>query len=259
MKKIKVGICQFEPTLGEKGKNLETINKLLTDIDADIIVLPELATTGYNFSTKASLLPLAEDKDGETAALLKRLSKENECSYVVGFAELAGGDIFNSSMLVNPDGTLFIYRKIHLFGQEKSLFCSGDKSFFVARAKGGIRVGMMICFDWFFPESARSLALLGADVICHSANLVLPWCQNSMPTRALENRITIATANRIGSEGELYFTGKSQIISHNAEKLLSFDATEVGTKWCEIVFNQSKKLDGGNDPLTERKKHLYCL
>ncbi|MFO0767873.1 MAG: nitrilase-related carbon-nitrogen hydrolase [Nitrospiraceae bacterium] len=89
------------------------------------------------------------------------------------------------------------YRKTHLFFEETLFFDPGDSGFQVWDV-GGAKVGVMICFDWFYPESARTLALMGADIIAHPSNLVLPHCPDSMVTRCLENRVFSITANRIG-------------------------------------------------------------
>jgi predicted amidohydrolase len=83
--------------------------------------------------------------------------------------------------------------------EEALWFCPGDRDFPVFDI-GPCKIGIMICFDWFFPESMRILSLKGADVICHSANLVLPFCQDAMVTRCLENHVFAITANRIGME-----------------------------------------------------------
>ena len=106
--------------------------------------------------------------------------------------------MFNSSVLVRPDGSREVYRKVHLFLDEKSIFTPGDLGFPVFEACG-TTIGMMICFDWIFPEAARSLALAGAEIICHPSNLLLPWCQAAMVTRCQENMVLAVTSNRVGT------------------------------------------------------------
>jgi len=91
------------------------------------------------------------------------------------------------------------YRKIHLFYKEKLYFAPGENPPKVFNVNG-VNIGVMICFDWIFPETARTLSLQGAELIAHPANLVLPYCQNAMITRSIENRVFTATANRVGSE-----------------------------------------------------------
>lgn len=244
----RVGYCQFEPALFEPEKNLNKLEKMLSDVEADLIVLPELAISGYVINTPEELDMVAEDiKTSPTIGMFRELAKKKDTSYVAGFAERGLRGIYNSSFLVNPDGTLYIYRKTHLFKREKEIFEPGDSGFFVAPAKEGVKIGMMVCFDWIFPESARTLALLGCEIICHPANLVLPWCQQAMITRSLENRVFTITANRIGKEQnedkEMTFTGQSQLtdpvgkIMHRAGieeeivRIETIDPEKASDKW----------------------------
>ena len=121
----------------------------------------------------------------------------------------------------------------------------------------------MICFDWFFPESARILALKGADIICHPANLVLPYCQDAMITRCLENRIYVVTANRTGEEqrnGKKWlYTGKSQITSPDARILYraAEESDEVGVIDIDVQLARNKRLNKYNDLFAERRVELY--
>ena len=135
----------------------------------------------------------------------------------MGFAEKDKDKLYNSAVLVNPNQEFFVYRKTHLFYEEKLIFDKGNTGFEVFVAKGGVKVGIIICFDWIFPEAVRTLALKNADIICQTANLVMPYCQTAMITRALENRIYCLTANRIGKEKDVFFTGESQIVSYNGQ------------------------------------------
>ena len=115
-----------------------------------------------------------------------------------------------------------VYRKVHLFAGENDLFLPGNGGFKIVN-QAGARVGMMICFDWIFPESARTLALGGAQIIAHPSNLVLPWCQSAMVTRSLENGVFTITANRAGAETlddqTLAFTGGSQVVDNHGRCL----------------------------------------
>jgi len=145
---FKVGICQFKPELFQVEKNLIKMQSLLRNITADIIVLPELAASGYLFNSKEEVEKIAEDpNNGPTAELFKKLAKKNNTSYVVGFAEKVEDRIYNSAMLVNPDSSIHIYRKTHLFFEEKKWFQPGDTGFKVFKAKNNVKIGIMICFD----------------------------------------------------------------------------------------------------------------
>jgi len=214
---MKIGFIQFEPVFGEIETNLKTIVHLIETVEADLFVLPELATTGYTFTEQKELFRLAESfESSESLSVLHKLAEKKSCALVVGFAEKSGDDIFNSAAFLKPDGSRELYRKIHLFGTEKKFFSSGNIPFEV-HDYNGVKIGMIVCFDWFFPESVRVLALKGAQIICQPANLILPWCQKAMVIRSIENRVFTVTANRYGHEtvGEysFSFTGESQITS----------------------------------------------
>jgi predicted amidohydrolase len=122
----------------------------------------------------------------------------------------------------------------------------------------------MVCFDWIFPESARVLALLGADIICHPANLVLPLCQQAMTTRSLENGVFSATANRIGTEARggkkpLTFTGRSQILDPMGQALAGLGENETGVAVVAIdpAKAHDKKITEQNDRLKDRRPEHY--
>ena len=166
-------------------------------------------------------------------------------------------------MLFRPDGSRDIYRKVHLFMDEKSIFTPGDLGFPVFEACG-TTIGMMICFDWIFPEAARSLSLAGAEIICHPSNLLLPWCQAAMVTRCQENMVYAMTSNRVGSENrtgtELTFSGRSQVVSPLGERLAGLDKDETGAAVTTLELVEKDKLfTPGNDLWKDRRPGSYRL
>ncbi|NOX37727.1 MAG: acyltransferase [Calditrichaeota bacterium] len=217
----KVGYFQFRPLFGQVERNVERVVHALRDVEADLIVLPELPFTGYFFRDRQEALDLAEDpEDSPTLQVLIALCKGRNFHLVTGFAEKRGNRCYNSAILIGPDGVRHIYRKLHLFHEEKHWFDPGDRPLAVTEVHG-VRIGMMICFDWIFPEAMRTLAVLGADIVCHPSNLVLSYCQQTMLSRCLENGVFAITANRIGVDrrphGSIRFTGKSQIVAPRGE------------------------------------------
>ena len=123
---------------------------------------------------------------------------------------------------------------------------------------------MMICYDWIYPESARSLALAGADIICHPSNLILPYCPDAMITRSIENRVFTITANRTGTEARggkppLTFIGQSQVTSPKGERLVRFGPEEEGIKVTEIDIQmaRNKRITPKNHLWEDRKPKLY--
>lgn len=262
----RVSVLQYLPKLLTPEANFDKISCMLENVESDLVVLPELALSGYVFSSKAELEAVAENApNGPIFYEFRKLSKELDLSIVYGFAEKAGDIFYNSCALVNPDGTYHVYRKIHLFNREKLFFTPGDKAFAIHPGKGGIKLGMMICFDWQFPEAARSLSLQGAQIICHPSNLVLPWCQEAMKTRSLENRVFSITSNRIGTEvnGDLseYFTGMSQILGTKGEILIRLNEDEEAVYTVEIdpdlAFN--KEISERNNAFNDRRMDAYRL
>jgi len=259
---MKICYIQTNPIFGEKEQNFNEIEKLIANLKADLIVLPELFATGYTFLSKEEALSLAEDLDGKTSQFLIEVAKNTGAVVIGGFVEKEGEKIYNSAMIVSGEEILGIYRKIHLYYKEKLWFSPGDKPLKVYKTKS-INIGIMICFDWIFPETARTLALLGADIIAHPANLVLPYCQKAMVTRCLENRIYAITANRVGEEirGEdsFKFTGASQITSYDGKVLSSAPVNKSHLDFVEVDIEKArdKKLNKFNDVFGDRRKNFY--
>jgi len=257
-----VGYIQNSPAFGDKTRNFDQVAVLTDGIKADLLVLPELFATGYAFTSKAEAQHLAETTDGMTAEFLKKLSADTGAIIVGGFIEKEKDQIYNSAIMVFEDAVIGTYRKIHLFNKEKLWFSPGNKNLEVYHLHG-MKIGMMICFDWMFPEVARTLTLKGVQIIAHPSNLVMPWCQNAMVTRCLENRVFAITANRIGREirgdDDFWFTGRSQITCVNGN-ILSAAPTEqlcVNTMDIDIYHADNKSINPYNDLLKDRREDFY--
>ena len=259
---MKIGYVQTAPIFGEKRQNFRQVEDLLRNIKADLIVLPELFAVGYTFVSKEEAESLAEDLNGTTAQFLKRMAKSTESAIVGGFIEREKNKIYNSAIIVSDTSVIGTYRKVHLYYKEKLWFSPGNHALKVYEVNK-FNVGIMICFDWFFPETARTLALLGADIIAHPANLVLPYCQKAMVTRCLENRVFAITSNRIGQEkrgvDDFNFTGASQITSYDGTILSSAPIDKIYADIVDIDINnaRNKKLNNYNDLLADRRTEFY--
>jgi predicted amidohydrolase len=235
-------------------------------VPADLVVLPELFNTGYQFVSREEVEALAEDiPSGATCREMIGLARKNHMILVFGLAEKAGASLYNSAAVVGPEGFLGKYRKTHLFFEEKRFFDPGDTGFQVFDV-GQARIGVMICFDWLFPESGRILALLGADIICHPANLVLPHCQHAMVTRSLENGVFTITANRIGIESRgnkapLTYTGESQIVDNRGKIIARFGKGDQGVLIADIEPEKArdKAITEQNDCLKDRRPEHYRM
>jgi len=260
---MQIGVVQTSPVFGDKVANRKEIEELIAGARADLWVMPELALTGYEFIDREEARVLAEEiPEGETCQWLAALCKERNCHSVIGLAERSNLHIFNSAVLMGPRGYVGHYRKIHLFDREKEIFDPGNLPFAVF-AVGAARVGLMICFDWRFPEAARTLALRGAQIIAHPSNLVMPYCQQAMITRALENAVFIATANRVGTERRagraMTFTGNSQIVASKGTVLADTPVSEPAIAVAEISPSaaDNKHVTMWNDLLEDRREEFY--
>ena len=260
---FRAGIFQFAPKFGDIQTNLASVCTVLKGARADLIVLPELAFTGYAFQDRNELASLAEEPtDSTTVKTLTHLCQENSFHLVTGFAEKSGDKLFNSAFHIGPDGVLDIYRKLHLFNREKTYFDPGDKPLQTFDLNG-VKIGMMVCYDWAFPEVARVLALQGADLICHPSNLVLSHGQQAMRIRSLENGLYTFTCNRFGSDvrsnGSTEFTGKSQIVGPKGTILFqaSPDQPELFIAELNITLARDKKLTPNDDLLSDRRPEFY--
>ena len=259
---MKIGYVQTSPVFGDKATNFQQITELIENQQADLIVLPELFATGYTFINKEEAIALAENLEGETANFMVKMSKKTSAVVVGGFIEKEGKKIYNSSIIAYQNEIIGTYRKIHLYYKEKKWFSGGDRRLEVYNIKG-MRIGIMICFDWIFPEVVRSLALKGAEIIAHPSNLVLPYCQDAMVTRCLENRVYAVTANRIGEErrgvDHFKFTGKSQITSYNGTVISSASPDKIFAKFVDIDINlaRNKSLNELNNLFEDRKSDYY--
>jgi predicted amidohydrolase len=260
---LRVGFFQFAPKFGEVASNLSKIVSALRDAEADIIVLPELPFTGYLFQDRSELVSLAEDPaKSPTVFSLISLCRDRNFFLVTGFAERSDDKIFNSALVIGGDGILHTYRKLHLFDTEREYFDPGDTPLETIELRGA-RIGIMVCFDWAFPEVARVLALKGADLLCHPSNLVLTYCQQSMLTRCLENSVFAVTANRFGSEirprGILTYTGQSQIVAPKGELVYraKSEEEELYIAGIDVKKARDKWMTQRNELFEDRRPEYY--
>jgi predicted amidohydrolase len=265
---FRVAVVQTHPTFGEVESNVTaalrlTRRALASAGGADLVVLPELFNTGYLFRSRAEAYALSEDPfRGPTVRRLCDFAKQHGASLVAGLCERRGGEVYNSAVWIRPRGVGDVYRKVHLFDLEKTWFRPGRQAWPVFRV-GPARIGLLICFDWRFPEAARSLALAGADLLAHPANLVQRPCQDAMRTRALENRVFCATANRVGEDrrgrASIRFTGRSQIADPDGLVLARAGASR---SWARVVSldlraARNKRVTARNHLFADRVPELY--
>jgi N-carbamoylputrescine amidase len=221
---IGIGVVQMEPVFGETERNVARSVELIdaaADRGAQLIVLPELCNTGYVFETRGEARALAEDipSGPSTAAWIAAAAGRN-LHIVAGITERDGDILYNSAVVVGPDGLIGRYRKMHLWADEALFFAPGNLGFPVFETAVG-RIGVHICYDGWFPESYRLAALQGAEIVCVPTNWVPIPGQD--PTRAAmantlvmaaahTNSIFVAAADRVGAERGQPFIGQSLIV-----------------------------------------------
>lgn len=269
-----VSVVQYDVEKGSVAHNLDHAERLIGGGESSLYVLPELCASGYFFGSTEEAHALAESvPDGPTVRRLELWARETGATFVAGLPERVETHretrYFNSAVVVTPRGWLGTYRKTHLYYEETLHFRPGDTGFHVwtvaDRAGRSYRLGVMVCFDWLFPESARTLALLGADLVAHPSNLVLPHCPDAMPVRALENGVFTATANRTGSESNgresLSFIGRSRICSPKAQVLADAPSAGDGVWSAEVDPREARqtRLNAYNDRFADRRPELYAL
>ena len=258
---MRVGFVQFNPIFGKKQENYAAVERLLHNIEADVLVIPELFNTGYAFLNKEELAALSEPMLGETSTFMLKLAKKYDCALAYGFAEKSGDLYYNAMAFIAPSGIVASYRKSHLFFEERFIFQPGDTGFQVFEY-GNVKFGLIICWDWIYPEAMRTLALKGAQIILQSANLVTPYCPDAMVTRAVENRVFVITADRTGDEArngkDYHFIGLSQVVAPDGAILV-----RVGEETCARVVEVdpsialNKKMNMHNDLFADRRDELY--
>lgn len=262
---MRVAAVQFCPEFGEVEKNINKAFALMETVEADLFVLPELCFTGYTFTSKDETASLAESStEGFSLNRIREFSKKKDAGVIYGFPEIEGENLFNSCLFVSPSGETHLYRKLHLYYYEKDWFMPGNLQLSVFDYRGG-KLGMMICFDWIFPEVCRTLALKGAQLICHPANLVMRYCQDAMVVRSVENWLYTISVNRIGREKrggfDFEFTGGSQILSNKGEILYQAarNKEEVGVADINLEACKIKGINSRNNLWADRRPEYYRM
>ena len=247
---VRVAAVQMEPKLGRIEANLERILGSIADAaeaGARLVVFPECALSGYGFASREEGLAHAVAVESAPVGRVIAACRQHACFCIFGLLERDGARLFNACVLAGPAGLVATYRKVHLPYLGIDMFADpGDMPFAVHDA-GGVKVGMHICYDGAFPEPARVMALLGADL------LVLPtnWpthsecaAEHMIPTRAMENTVYVMAVNRVGKESGFRFIGGSSIVDPSGRRL-----AQAGPDSEEILYAEI-------DPAIARKKRL---
>lgn len=213
---MKLAYYQYDIVFGNKQANFNKLAKAVEGKKIDLLILPELFATGYMFSSFDEAKSYSESLDNsETCLFLKQLAIDCNAYIVGNLIESERGVLYNTAILIGSEGLIGTQRKLHLSKFEQKLFISGNK-LNVFEIKG-IKIGIAICFDLWFPEIARNLMQKGTQIICHPANFGGPNSLHISIARAVENRVFVITVNRLGNEKGESYRGESQIVSPDGE------------------------------------------
>ncbi|MDX6454225.1 MAG: N-carbamoylputrescine amidase [Gaiellaceae bacterium] len=270
---MRIAVGQFEPRIGEKRENVVRTLELIDEAaerGAELVVLPELCNSGYMFASQEEAESLAEPvPDGPTVAAWLERCATHGIVLVAGIAERDGDLLYNSAVVLAPNGHIGTFRKLHLWNEENRWFAKGDRGVPVFDTPVG-RIATIVCYDGWFPECYRLAALGGADLVCIPTNWVpIPGQAEGQPAMATilcqaaahSNSIIVAAADRIGVERGQPFIGQSVIVSHTGWPLsgpASVDGSELLVADVDLdEVRRARQWNQFNDPLRDRRPDTY--
>ena len=272
MSKTTIACVQMDVAIGDVEANRRGIVERMqaaAESGAELVIFPECALTGYCFDSLEEAAAFAETIDGRSSDAISEVCRETGAHAVVGFIEKDGPDFYNAAMLVGPDGVIGDYRKVHLpfLGVDRFL-TPGDKQFRVFELSFG-RIGINICYDASFPEAARALKLLGAELIILPTN----WPTGAWRTaefiinaRACENHVNFAAVNRCGVERGWDFIGRSKVVDFNGDTLGEASRESEEMLIIEVDLQEANKNKIVNvagsyeiDRLADRRPEFYRI
>ncbi|MCW2592897.1 MAG: carbon-nitrogen hydrolase [Mycobacterium sp.] len=261
--------CQLPLHIGDTDGNRVAARTAIEQAAGDgaqIVVLPELASSGYVFADRSELVSLAEPRDGPSVTEWANLATAFGVTIVAGFPEAAGDAVYNSAAVVDPTGLRGVYRKAHLWDTENAVFDRADDLPLLVDTEHG-RIGVMICYDVEFPEWVRAVALEGADLLCAPVNWpLLPRPEGERPTELVRvlagagmNRMPIAVCDRAGVERGQHWIGGSVITDADGYPLAIAEFGKPGNITADVDLAESriKKFNEHNDVHGDRRTDLY--
>lgn len=229
METFKVGFLQYPVIYCNCKENLDYIESKIRNETFDLLVLPELFTSGYAFDDPVDIVPYVEIlSKSSTIAHLQDLARQTGGMITGTIPELYGKKIYNTAILVDKDGLIGSQRKIHLTTYEKRIFEAGKEAKVIEAH--GVKIGLVTCFDiWFAPLTSK-LKQEGVEIICNSSCFGGDVTPNIIPIRGLENQNYVISCNRIGAEAfdgvEESYYGNSQIVDPDGKVLFRADKEE---------------------------------
>ena len=256
---------QVPVVLGDIEKNLKKMEDLIqkaqnsTEDKVDLIAFPELFITGYNLRDNYSEVSEKIPSNGKAQSGMSTLAKKYDIHIATGIVEKAGKSLFNSAILIGPDGYIGHYRKQFLpnFGpfEEKLFFGQGNQTPVFETPFGNI--GIQICYDIFFPETSMGLAHNGADLILNlsaSPTTSRPLFHRVLPARSIETTCFYAYINNVGTQGSLTFAGESVVVDPRGKTMAEIPAFDEGVIVCEIPLEELSSYREARPVLRDYKK-----
>ena len=243
---MKVAAVQIDIALRQVETNLAEIERRLEEAaanGAELIVFPECAVTGYCFNGLEEALPDTDEVPGQTTSRLIDICAEADVHAVVGMLERDGNAIYNTCTMLGPGGLVGKYRKIHLPHLGVDNFVAPGDARWQVHPVSEATVGMHICYDSAFPESARTMALDGAEILALPTNFppgAECLCEHVLPARAMENCVYLVAANRVGTERGFTFLGESKICGPDGEILAQAPADEAAIIYADIDLDRAR-------------------
>jgi predicted amidohydrolase len=268
---VRIACAQLAPRVGEAEHNRSLAREAVRSAvaaGARLVVLPELCTSGYVFESAEEARSLAQPPDGPALRDWAGEAARGDALVIGGFAEL-GDDraVYNSAALVSSSGTLAVYRKAHLWDREQLWFDPGSQPAPVLDTPLG-RIGLGVCYDLYFPELTRGLALSGADVLVFPSNMPLyPRPDGERPVEialvqatAHVNRVWVVNCDRAGPERGVEWTGASAIADPDGW-LVAGPVEDYGVGMlvadCDLARSRDKAWTERNDVASDRRPELY--
>ena len=260
---MRVALVTMRPKVADKKANLEIMKKHIEKTKADFYVFGELSICGYH--VKDELRDIAETVDGPSIKYMKNVAEKNNCYIVFGMPtedSVVKGLIYNSSILVHPNGNVDVYNKWFLptigHFEEKIFFDEGEK-LKICETKFG-KIGLIVCYDIFFPELCRAYTLLGADIIiCISATPTVSrkLFEAVIPARAVENTVFFIYVNLVGTQENLIFWGGSQAYDPLSNLIVKAPYFKESVKVIDVDLKQLKYSRSVRPVLRDIKSEIY--
>jgi 5-aminopentanamidase len=265
-----IAACQLGPTLGDPAANRDRVAAAVGDAvgrGAQLVVLPELVSSGYAFEDRSEAWASAESVDGSTMQAWQQLAVDHGVVLVGGFCERSGDSLYNSAAVVDPSGLRAVYRKAHLWDRERLIFDAGGAAPPIIETSVG-RLSTMICYDLEFPEWVRIPALAGAQILVAPVNWpASPGPAGERPSEVVRvqanaavNRMAVVACDRVAVERDVAWVGGTVLADADGWVVAGGWRTEdeaIVMADIDPAQSDDKKIGGLSDIHADRRPELY--